>query len=153
MANQPLDVGPATLFNTHMIDLGNRIGTFCNFLLLVDGGILSITIGAFLSDKPVPSLAPYGLFAIRNGWYLLTLGMILALSITFFVLLGQLSVHKQWRESFNSKGTEIKMMNGPPWIGKAIRIAIVLAYAASVLGIACVSYGAVQTLRLPSAAP
>jgi hypothetical protein len=153
VAIQPLDTSPATLFNTHMIDLGNRIGTFCNFLLLVDGGILSITIGAFLSDKPVPSLAPYGLFAIRNGWYLLTIGMILALSITLFVLLGQLAVHKQWRESFNPQATEVRMMNGPPWIGKAIRIGICLAYVTSILGIACVSYGAVQMLRLPSAAP
>lgn len=152
MATTSLDTGPATLHNTHMMDLGNRIGTFCNYLLLVDGGILSITIGAFIGATP-PSLAMDGLIAIRAGWYSITLGLVLALSVTFFVLWGQLAVQRKLNDSFNAQPTTLQLHRGPAWVGKAVRLALVLAFLTSVLGIACVSYGAVQMLRIPTATP
>jgi hypothetical protein len=152
MATQPLDTGAAMLFNDHMKDLGNRIGTFCNYLMLVDGGILSITIGAFISATP-PSLAMDGLLAIRAGWYLITLGLVLALAVTFFVLWGQLVVQRKLNDSFNAQPTALQLHRGPSWVGTAVRWALVMAFTTSVAGIACVSYGAVQMLRIPAAAP
>lgn len=47
MGKEPLDLGPATLFNTHMADWGARVNTFVNHLLLISGGILSITSEPF----------------------------------------------------------------------------------------------------------
>jgi hypothetical protein len=149
MANQELDIGPGTLFNTHMYDLGNRINTVCNYLLLVNGGILSITIGAFVGTTP-PRLAVDALAAIRLGWYSLTASMILVLTATFLVLAGQMVVQMKMRAAF-SDGTppRLKLFTGPAWVGLAIKTTLPLAFLTSVVGIASISYGAVQLLRIP----
>lgn len=152
MGTQPLDTGAATLFNTHMMDAGNRLGTFCNFLLLVDGGILSITIGAFIGPTP-PAVPSLGLFAIQVGWCLLTIGLVLALTTTFVVLMAQLSVQMKLRRSFTPNPTEVKLHTGPEWLARLIRVVLILAFLTSVAGISTVSYGAVQMLKPPSSAP
>jgi hypothetical protein len=150
MASQPIDLGAATLFNSHMYDLGNRLNTVCNYLLLVNGGILSITISAFVGATP-PRLSLDGLYAIRFGWYSLTASMILALAATFIVLLGQSIVQMKMRSAFSDGSPAgLKLHSGPNWIGVAIKASVPLAFLSCVVGIACVSYGAVQLLRIPS---
>ena len=49
-ASKP-DYEPAKIFNDLQKDLGARINTFINHLLVLDAGILSITIGAFLGIR------------------------------------------------------------------------------------------------------
>jgi len=52
---------PAKIFNDLQKDLGARISTFINHLLVLDAGILSITISAFLGIQPprfVSALGP-----------------------------------------------------------------------------------------------
>ncbi|MNV23368.1 hypothetical protein D3C71_1143790 [compost metagenome] len=142
----PIDIGPATLFNNHMSDVGNRLGTFCNFLLVVDGGILSLTIGAFLGPSR-PMVSSVGLSAIQLGWYLLTAGLVLALSTTFTVLMAQLAVQWKMRKSFSLKPKKLKLHSGPEWLAYAIRTILVLAFAFSVTGIGAVSFGAVEMLK------
>lgn len=150
MTQQPLDVGSATLFNTHMYDLGNRINTVCNYLMLVNGGILSITIGAFVGSTP-PRMSLDGLYAIRFGWYSLTASLLLALTATFLVLVGQMVVQSKMRAAYSDEtASGLKLHVGPKWVGVGIRLALPLAFVASVVGIACISYGAVQMLRLPT---
>lgn len=146
MAADKLDTGSATLFNAHMVDVGNRLGTFCNYLILIDGGILSITIGAFIGPAP-PSVPLPAFAAIQAGWYLLTIGLILALATTFTVLMAQMHVHWKMRKSFVPEPKTLKLHTGPEWVGLAVRVTLWLAFTASVVGIGTVSYGAVQMLK------
>lgn len=150
MTTQPaqIDVGPATLFNSHMFDLGNRVNTVCNYLLVVNGGVLSITIGAFIGSS-TPKLTEAALNAIRFGWYALTISMILALAGTFFVLAAQAIVQRKMRKAFGDGSPPgLRLFTGPPWIGRAIWTTVPCAFLACVVGVACVSYGAVQLLRI-----
>lgn len=91
-----------------------------------------------------------GLYAIRFGWYSLTASLILTLTATFLVLVGQMVVQSKMRASFDDGSPPgLKLHVGPKWVGLGIRLALPLAFVTCVMGIACVSYGAVQMLRLP----
>lgn len=144
-----LDYEPAKIFNTHQENLGLRLGTFTNYLLAVDGGVLSITIGAFLNGSP-PRVAPDALVILRAGWWLLTSGLILALTASFCVLLGQAIVHLKMRKKYEVGDEErkLELITGPGWLRPAIWLAVIASFLASVSGLAAMCWGASAMLRL-----
>jgi hypothetical protein len=145
-----VDTGPATLFNTFKADLLGRVTAFCNFLILVSGSILSLTIGAFLNTQS-PRIGSDGLFAIRNGWILLTASLVLALTVTALVVAAQASVSRKWLAELEKQAPmNQRVFKNPEWVKHAITITMTLAFLTCVLGTCAISYGAIQLLNLPA---
>ncbi|MDM0029826.1 hypothetical protein [Variovorax saccharolyticus] len=155
MSDDPpkLDYEPAKIFNDLQRDLGARINTFINHLLVLDAGILSITIGAFLGIQP-PRFAPDALASLRTGWWLLTIALICALTAAFCVLAAQTIVQDSLRNHYKQKLDQpeaqagLKVFAGPTWFRGFIRVLIVLAFLGTVAGIAFISVAASQMLRI-----
>lgn len=148
------DYEPAKIFNDLQRDLGVRISTFINHLLVLDAGILSITIGAFLGIQP-PRFAPDALVSLRAGWWFLTVALICALTAAFCVLLAQALVQDAVRDWYRDKFKEpaaaakLKVFAGPPWFRWVIRLLVIVAFLGTVAGIAFISAAASQMLRIP----
>jgi len=148
------DYEPAKIFNDLQKDLGARISTFINHLLVLDAGILSITIGAFLGIQP-PRFAPDALVSLRAGWWLLTIALICALTAAFFVLLVQALVQDALRDWYRAKfnepaaTAELRVFAGPSWFRWLIRLLVIVAFLGTVAGIAFISAAASQMLRIP----
>lgn len=147
MDKEPLDLGPATLFNTHMADWGARVNTFVNHLLLISGGILSITIGAFLNGSP-PKLQQDALFAVQNGWYLLSSSLVLSLMVALLHVIAQAIVIARWKKKFIDGPLQVQIIQGAGWFRVLIWGVLVAAFLCCVAGIIFISYGAAQLLHV-----
>lgn len=148
----PIDIGPATLFNTFKADLLGRLTSFCNFIIVVSGGILSLTIGAFINTSRLP-IGIESLARIRIGWILLTASLVLALLVPFVLLIAQSVVSWKWQTWLETPKTEdqagLQLFKNPNYMRNAITAAITLAFASCAGGIIFVSAGAIGLLRLP----
>ncbi|MFZ3117068.1 MAG: hypothetical protein WA159_02000 [Variovorax sp.] len=143
------DYEPAKLFNDAQKEFSLRLSTFTNHLLVLNAGILSITIGAFLGIKP-PSFVPDALGTLRVAWWLLTISLVCALTSSFCVLLGQTMVQDQLRVHYQSAASgPLKLFAGPGWLRSLIRSLVVLSFVTCVTGILAMSAAASQMLRLP----
>lgn len=146
MSKEQIDIiGQATLFNTHVSDWGVRVNTFVNYLIVISGGVLTVTIGAFLSGSP-PKLSPLTILAIRNGWYLLSLSLVLALCTTFLHIVAQAIVIIAWKKKLKEQKPGLAIIEGPLWFRIFIWFIATLAFVSCVFGVGAISYGASQLL-------
>lgn len=144
-----LDYEPAKIYNEVQQDFGLRVSTFTNHLLVLNAGILSITIGAFLGIKP-PAFAPEALAVLRSAWWLLTISLVCALTSAFFVLAGNALVVDTLRTEYAKEETgPRRILLGPPWMRHATRGLILIAFSTCIAGIICISSAASQMLRIP----
>lgn len=145
----PLDVAPATLFNAQVADWGSRVNGLVNYLIIVSGGFLSITMGAFISVQP-PRLDANGLTFVRSGWYLLATSLVLALLTSFLHIVSQSRVITRMKVlMFSDEGdSRIELVESPLWQRAIIWIVFVAAFALCCTGVGLVSYGASRLLRI-----
>jgi hypothetical protein len=148
MTNEKLDpVAVSAQFNNFVADWGTRTNEFINHLILIDGGILSITIGAFLNSK-VPKFGPFGFQAVRFGWLLLSSSLILALLMAFLRIIAQRILISKWKGVLASKETPgLVVIEGNHTFRVILWLIQGLAFLSCIGGILAISYGASQLLR------
>lgn len=88
MDKQRDNIEAATLVSSHGIEFRARIDTLIRSLFLISGGVLSITIGAFISGKP-PAIPKEALNSIVYAWYSLSFSIITALITMFLLIIAQ----------------------------------------------------------------
>lgn len=138
-----------TLFNAQVVDWLNRVTTFVNYLAVVSGGVLSITIGAFISATP-PRLDTSGVDFIRLGWYLLSASLIFALLTSFVhIVLHDRVIARMKKLIFGPKSgiAKLQLVEGPRWQKAIIWAAFTLSFVCCVAGIATISIGAGRLLH------
>jgi hypothetical protein len=148
MTDEKIDpVAVFAQFNSFVADWGARTSEFINHLILVDGGILSITIGAFLNSK-VLKFDPIGIQAIRLGWLLLSSSLILALITAFLRITAQRVLISKWKWVLASKETPgLVVIEGNHLFRVVLWLIQGLAFLSCIGGILAISYGASQLLR------
>lgn len=78
-------------FNTYSVELRTKIDGILKQVLLVSGGIQTITIGAFLSGK-APTLTAEVIFLLKLGWLSLSISIICCLSLMLLQILAMVQV-------------------------------------------------------------
>jgi hypothetical protein len=141
-------VGPASLFNSYVADWGSRVNSFINYLIIVSGGILSITVGAFLTGHP-PALTQSALLAVQRSWLLLSVGLVLALLTAFLHIAAQAFTIARWRkQSVRATSPRLLTITAPSWLRIATWVVFGAAFACCAAGIVCISVAAAQLLHI-----
>jgi hypothetical protein len=143
---QPDIVGPAGLFNSYVADWGNRVNSFINYLIIVSGGILSITVGAFLTGHP-PNLTQAALSAVQRSWLLLSVGLVLVLLTAFLHITAQAFTIARWRrQSVRATSPRLLTITAPYWLRFATWVVFGAAFVCCAVGTVCISVAAAQLL-------
>jgi len=142
----------AEAFNAFTTDWKNRIEKLLNTVIILSGGVMSITIGAYINDSP-PDLSIAGANMLRYSWYLLASSLAASLLVHFFLVISGAIVLKQWekRISFNKQG--IKLIDSPRWLHLFSWALAVWAVIACLLGLVLMAYGASYLLPQPQPQP
>ncbi|WP_053982282.1 hypothetical protein [Marinagarivorans algicola] len=102
-------------FNTYTANWVSRIDSMNNSLILVAGGVMSITIGAFLSATP-PSLDGCSATQIRIAWALLAVSLACSIMLKFTLVISGAMVLKGWEKKVKvNEGGRI-IIDSPKWI-------------------------------------
>jgi magnesium-transporting ATPase (P-type) len=116
-------------------------------MLLISGGVLNITIGAFLNGS-APKLPQNALFAVQNGWYLLSTSLVLALLFALLHVVAQGIIIEKWKKKFSDRSPRIEVIQGAGWFRILIWAVLITAFLCCVAGIVFISYGAAQIIHL-----
>lgn len=145
MDKQRDNIEAATLVSSHGIEFRARIDTLIRSLFLISGGVLSITIGAFISGKP-PAIPKEALNSIVYAWYSLSFSIITALITMFLLIIAQAQTTSKWEEQLvtNSLGKEI--IHNPMWLKAVMWIIGIFSFVSCIVGLSCITYGAGQML-------
>ncbi len=96
-------------FNTFSTEVRTRIETLIKQILLVSGGIQTITISAFLSaDKP--QLIEATISLLKSGWLQLSASIILCLMFMRFQIFGLIHVGIQHKGKLTKPELGVKVM-------------------------------------------
>lgn len=96
-------------FNTFSSEVRSRIETLVKQILLVSGGIQTITISAFLSaDKP--QLIEATIALLKSGWLQLSASIILCLVFMLFQILGLIHVGIQHKNKLSNLVPGVEVM-------------------------------------------
>ena len=138
-------LGAATLFNNHVMEFRARIDTLLKSIFLISGGILSITIGTFLSGK-TPSVPQASLTSIQYAWYFLSFSIIAALTTMFLLIIAQAQTGSEWKTIINTDSQGVQVIQNPIWFRVIMWLIGVLSFICCVIGIVYIAYGAGQII-------
>lgn len=140
-------IGAASLFNSYVADWGNRVNSLVNYMIVVSGGILAITVGAFLNGKAV-ALPNAAIPPLKHAWVLLSLGVVLALSTSFLHVVSQAVTISRWRGyAPRARSPRMSVVTGPLWLRAVIWVVFVAAFVCCAAGFVTISLAAGQLLR------
>jgi hypothetical protein len=97
-------------FNLYSVEVRARIDTILKHVLLVSGGIQTITIGAFLNGK-VPALTEAVISLLKCGWLLLSVSIICCLSLMLLQILGLVHVGLKQADKLSNLKPGVEVMN------------------------------------------
>jgi hypothetical protein len=133
-------------FNAFTADWKNRIETLIKTVLLLSGGVMSITIGAYINANP-PKLPEIAINIIRYSWYLLS-GSLVASLLTFFLLVvSGAIVLKKWEKRVSTKIEGLVIIDSPRWLHILCWGLGIIAVVSCLIGVALVAHGATYLLR------
>jgi len=97
-------------FNTYSVELRNRIEGLLKQVLIVSGGIQTLTIGAFLSGKS-PTLSAGAVKTLQVSWLLLSISVICCLSLMFLQIIAMVHVGLKQKNKLENQVSGIEVMN------------------------------------------
>ena len=101
----------ANNFNQFSMELRSKIDGLLKQVLLVAGGIQTITIGAFLSGK-TPSLPQEAIALLQNGWLTLSISIVLVLVFMFLQIIGLVHVGRLHVKKLESGRQGLEIIKG-----------------------------------------
>lgn len=105
----------AAAFNTFTANWISRIDSMNNSVILVAGGVMSITIGAFLSSNP-PSLDACSVLQIRAAWISLAISLACAILLKFVLVLSGAIVLREWEQKIKVEDSGRIIIDSPKWV-------------------------------------
>jgi len=139
------DVGAATLFNNFAMDFRSRVDSLIKSIFLISGGVLSITIGAFISKKP-PVITQEVLHSIQCAWFNLSFSIIAALTTMFLLIVAQAQTATKWRVKIETNAEGLQVINNPVWFRVIMWVVGITAFISCITGLIYITYGAGQLL-------
>lgn len=133
------------IFNEYTAHWMSRVESTNHSVILISGGIMSITIGAFLTSNP-PLLDPWAASVIRSAWVLLALSLASAVLLKFFLVIsGALTLTEL--EGKTTKGEE-GVANSPRWLRVVAWCFGITAVSACLVGFTSIAIGAGSLLAV-----
>jgi len=105
----------AAAFNAFTANWISRIDSMNNSIILVSGGVMSITIGAFLSSEP-PTLDAGSVNQIQVAWILLAISLACSILLKFVLVISGAIVLKEWEQRAEVKNDGRIIVDSPRWI-------------------------------------
>lgn len=130
----------AALFNVYVSDWKNRIETLIKSVMLLSGGVMSITIGAFINSTP-PSLNGIAVCVIQSSWYLLSLSLVASLLTFFGLVISQAIVVSDWKRRVKVNSEGLVVIGSPHWLQVICWVLGSISVLACVVGLILVAYG------------
>lgn len=129
------------MWNTYLRDTRSHANGLMRAALIVAGGALTLSVGAFLRDKP-PSLTPELFCILKLAWVLLTLSMVGVLTVSL-ILLASSDLHgRRWGAWLkNERRGELKQPTIAPWATWVIGL---LTFICLIGGLGFLAYVAVN---------
>jgi hypothetical protein len=97
-------------FNTYSTEIRNRIESLTKQVLVVSGGIQTLTIGAFLSGKS-PKLPVESISALQNSWMLLAISVICCLILMFGQVIAMMHVGSKQKDKLVNQKQGLEVLN------------------------------------------
>jgi hypothetical protein len=133
-------------FNAYTSETRNRIETLIKQILVISGGILTITISAFLTNS-APQISKETMPLLELAWLELSSSIILCLFFMLIQILGLAHVGIQKKNKLEKEASNIEIMN--TWL--PLRILSVatglLAFSLCVHGVYTISQAAVSLIN------
>lgn len=138
----------ADAFNTYTADWKNRIDTMLKTIILLSGGVMSITIGAYINSKPI-QMPECASTIIHSSWYLLAISLVACLSVYLILVISGGIVLKEWgkRSSIDQEGRVL--IDSPKWIYISGWGFVILAVLSSIAGLMLTAHGASYLIQTP----
>lgn len=132
-------------FNIYSVELRTKIDGILKHVLLVSGGIQTITIGAFLSGK-APTLTPEVISLLKLGWLSLSISIICCLSLMLLQILAMVQVGLKQATKLKELRPGVEVMNA--WLPLRILNWCVglIAFFSCVLGVFIISKAAMSLI-------
>lgn len=105
----------AAAYNTFTANWISRIDSMNNSIILVVGGVMSITIGAFLSSTP-PNLDDCAVSLIRAAWILLAISLACSILLKFVLVISGAIVLKEWEKKIKVEEGGRIIIDSPKWV-------------------------------------
>ena len=100
MSNESVPISESVNnFNLYSVELRAKIDGILKQVLLVSGGIQTITIGAFLGGK-APTLTAEVICLLKTGWFSLSVSIICCLSLMLLQIFGMVQVGLKQAKSY-----------------------------------------------------
>jgi len=134
-------------FNTFTADWKNRVETLIKTVMLLSGGVMSITIGAYIETSgPRPAIPESGLSVIRWSWYLLSSSLVASLLTFFTIVISGSIVLFRWQKVMHLNAEDRTVIDSPLWLRMLAWSFGVFAVLSCAVGLALVAQGATYLL-------
>lgn len=131
----------AEAFNTFTADWKNRIEKLLNTTIFISGGVMSITIGAYLNGNP-PYLSMVGSNMLRYSWYLFASSLCASILVHFLLVVSGAIVLKQWETRIHIDEQGTQTMDSPKWVHLLSWMFAVWAVFGCLTGLGLMAFGA-----------
>lgn len=135
----------AEAFNAFTSDWKNRIEKLLNTTIFISGGVMSITVGAYINGSP-PYLSMFGSNMLRYSWYLLASSLCASLLVHFLLVISGAIVLKQWERRIQVNEQGIKTIDSPTWVHVLSWTFAVWAVLGCLIGLGLMAFGASDLL-------
>ncbi|WP_156035409.1 hypothetical protein [Microbulbifer sp. HZ11] len=135
-------------FNNFTADWKNRIEKLLNVVIVLSGGVMSITIGAYLNGSR-PNLPAQGEQLLRASWYLFASSLAASLLLHFLLVISGAVVLKSWEKRFNDNIQGVEVLDSPKWVHCISWLLGGVAVVACLVGLVFVACGAGHALSKP----
>jgi hypothetical protein len=132
-------------FNLYSVEVRAKIDSLLKQVLLVSGGIQTITIGAFLGGK-VPVLTNEVVSLLKYGWLLLSVSIICCLTLMLFQIFGMVHVGLKQANKLSNLEPGVEVMN--TWFTLRIVNWVVglAAFVSCIVGVFVISKAAIALI-------
>ena len=105
----------AEAFNTFTANWVARVDSMNNSIIFLDGGIMSITIGGFLTTAP-PALEAGSEQQIQQAWIFLAVSLACAVLVKFALVVSGAITLKKWEQNISDDRERQAILDSPRWI-------------------------------------
>ena len=144
-SSQPSEIDVANGFNTFSVEVRSRIETLTKQVLLISGGIQTITISAFLTGNKL-NLNETTIRLLECAWYQLSASMILCLVFMLSQILGLIHVGIQQKNVLENADMGLRIVT--TWLPLRIFnwVTSLTAFVLCLTGIFTISRAAVSLI-------
>jgi len=132
-------------FNTYATEFRTKVDSFTKQVLLVSGGIQTITIGAFLGGN-TPKLSGETIALLKCGWLYLSACIILCLTLMLLQLIAQAHVARKQAHKIKNKVQGVEVMNTWPALLVLLWCVGISAFFCCILGVYVISKAAISLI-------